>query len=95
VVADAVNALKIARDGWRDVAARASVRMVEVEVVCSDAAEHRRRVEARSADIPGLRLPTWQDVLARPYEAYDRPRIVVDTASDGVDKLVDALVAAL
>lgn len=61
VVADAVNPLASIRAAWRDVARRAAVAVVEVEVVCSDATLHRRRVESRRADIPGLAVPTWND----------------------------------
>ena len=42
VVADSVNPIAITRDAWRDVARAAGARLVEVEVVCSDPAEHRR-----------------------------------------------------
>ena len=62
VVADAVNPLRLTRDAWRAVADRAGVPLVDVEVVCSDAAEHRRRVETRTIDVPGLVLPTWEAV---------------------------------
>src|SRR5580700_6582168 len=34
VVADSANALAVARDAWIDVARRAQVRAVEIEVVC-------------------------------------------------------------
>ncbi|WP_323377316.1 hypothetical protein [Streptomyces sp. RB17] len=67
-------------DAWRDTAVGADVRVVEVEVVCADPAEHRRRVTSRSADIPGLPLPYWQQVVDREYEPWDRKRVVVDTA---------------
>ncbi len=50
VVADAVNNLQVARDAWAEVAARCHAPVRFVEVVCSDAAEHRRRVETRSAE---------------------------------------------
>jgi hypothetical protein len=43
------------------------VPLLEVEVVCSDTREHRRRVETRRTDIPGLKLPAWGDVLVREY----------------------------
>src|SRR4051812_17310242 len=42
VVADCVNPLAITRRAWRDVAARAAAPILEVEVLCSDVAEHRR-----------------------------------------------------
>jgi predicted kinase len=46
VVADSVNPLQITRTAWREVALRASVPFVEIEVICSDIAEHQHRVEA-------------------------------------------------
>ena len=88
VVADSVNPLKITRDAWRMVAADADANVIEIEVVCSDLVAHRRRVESRQSDIPGLSLPNWQDVLDREYEPWDRPHIVVDTATTGVDELL-------
>src|SRR5262245_54564192 len=44
VIADSVNPWAQTRDAWLDVARRASVRAFEVEVICSDPNEHRRRV---------------------------------------------------
>jgi predicted kinase len=80
VVADCVNPLQLTRDAWVEVAKKAGVRAVEVEVTCSDAAEHRRRVETRVSDLPGLRPPTWDEVLAREYHPWDREHIVIDSA---------------
>jgi hypothetical protein len=53
---------------------------VNVEVVCSDPEEHRRRVESRTSSIAGLRLPTWPEVEGRAYSRWKTPRVVVDTA---------------
>ena len=95
VVADAVNPRASIRAAWRDVARRAAVAVVEVEVVCSDTAEHRRRVESRNADIPGLELPTWDDVQARAYERWDGDHLVIDTARQPVEQGVTAVHAFL
>jgi predicted kinase len=95
VVADSVNPVQASRDGWLDVARRAGVRAVEIEVICSDAGEHRRRVETRTTDIEGLRQPSWQAVVDRHYESWDREHIVVDTAVLSVDDQVDALIGRL
>jgi predicted kinase len=73
VIADSVNPLAITRDAWLDVARRALVPVVEVEIRCSDAAEHRRRVDSRPS-------PTWQEVVDREYHPWTRDRVVVDTA---------------
>ena len=91
VVTDSVNPLRITRDAWRAVAAGSDARVIEIEVVCSDDAEHRRRVESRHTDIPGLSLPTWQEVCEREYHPWDRARIVIDTANTSVDKTLSAL----
>jgi predicted kinase len=80
VVADCVNPIAVTRDAWREIAERVGVGVQEIEVRCSDQAEHRRRVEARKPDIPGLILPTWEEVLAREYHPWNRDRIEVDTA---------------
>src|SRR5260370_2184884 len=71
VVADSVNSLQVTRDAWLSVAAHASTKVAEVEVICSDAVEHRRRVETRWSDIEELKLPAWQDVVDREYENWD------------------------
>ncbi len=88
VIADSVNSIAITRDAWLEVAHRAGVRAVEVGVICSDAAEHRRYVETRISDIDGLKLPNWQDVTGRHYEVWPLPRIVVDTAVMDVEAQV-------
>jgi predicted kinase len=99
VIADAVNPIAAARTAWRALAQGIPVAAFEVEVICSNAAERRRRVERRTSDIPGLRLPTWDEIEAEVrsggYEPWDRDRLVVDTFGRSVDDNVDAIRAAL
>lgn len=80
VVADSVNPVELTRSAWHDTARRAEAPVKDVEVVCSDPIEHRRRVEERSADGTGLRLPSWQDVLDRQYDPWVGEHMVIDTA---------------
>jgi predicted kinase len=80
VVVDAVNPLTVVRETWRKVANNAASDIVEIEIVCSDRIEHRRRVEGREADIPGHVLPTWDEVQSRKYEAWASECLVVDSA---------------
>jgi predicted kinase len=91
VVADGVNPLTNTRAAWRTVARRAAVAVFEVEVICSDATEHRRRVESRVSDIPGLKLPTWDEVQAWAYEPWDGEHLVIDTARQPVEQGVTVL----
>ena len=83
VVADCVNPWPLTRAAWRSVAERAGVRAVEVEIVCSDEAEHRRRVASRVADIDGH------------YRPWDSPRLLIDSSRMNVQEAVGAIRNAL
>ena len=95
VVADSVNAIEITREAWRAVAETAGTPWVEVEVVCSDGAEHRRRVETRVADIAGHTPPTWREVEERQYHPWPGERIIIDTAGRSLEACLAELNAAL
>ena len=95
VVADGVNPLGITRAAWRDTAERAGAPLLDVELICSDPVEHRRRVETRQSDIGGHILPRWADVLRHDYEPWATPPLRIDTARCSVAGGVDAIRAAL
>jgi predicted kinase len=88
VIADSVNPLAITRDAWADVGRKGGVGAVEIELVCADAAEHRRRIETRPPDAAGLRPLVWEDVLSRNYERWNREHIVINTAVHDVEQTV-------
>jgi predicted kinase len=90
VVADSVNPIPITRAAWLEVARRVSARAIEVEIRCSNQAEHRRRIENRPAD-SRRGGPTWQEVLDRDYRPWPTVTHVIDTASLTVDQAVAAL----
>ena len=94
VIADSVNPIELTRAAWRDVAARAGTSFIEIEIVCSDQTEHRRRVETRVADIAGHQLPTWQQVCDREYEPW-QAGIFIDTAGQHIEASVAALLERL
>ncbi|MCQ8187605.1 AAA family ATPase [Streptomyces rugosispiralis] len=90
VIAESVNPLAVTRDAWREVAVRAGVPAAEVEIVCSDPAEHERRASQRTVDIPDLPLPTWTDITNHVYEPWHRDHHVIDTAGRAItDCLID------
>lgn len=93
VVADSVNPLGVTRQAWAETARAACATLIEVEVHCSDRELHRTRVEARTSDIDGLTVPTWQQVQDRAYEPWGHPVLRVDTA-EGTDRATAAIVAA-
>jgi predicted kinase len=91
VIADSVNPVAASRQAWRRVAATTSSAIIEIEVICSDATEHRRRVETRRSDVAGLALPSWQDVVERRYEPWDAPDIAIDTGSHSIPDALEVL----
>jgi predicted kinase len=95
VIADSVNPIALTRDAWHDVATRAGARYLDVEIICSDKQEHRRRVETRTTDISGLKLPTWAEVEGRHYEAWPIDYLRIDTSGDDTSAAVKRIRDAL
>jgi predicted kinase len=81
VIADSVNPIAITREAWRRIVEEAAVPFIQVEIVCSDLDEHRRRVESRVLDIPGFTGPTWQQVIEREYEPWTEADLRFDTTT--------------
>ncbi|SDT43327.1 AAA family ATPase [Microlunatus soli] len=94
VVVDAVCPVPESRQGWMDTAAAAGAQLIIFETHLSDTAEHRRRVTERRPDMPGQRVPTWDQVTAGEWVVWDverdGDRHLVDT-SDAADAVASAL----
>ena len=80
MIVECVNPTGLTRDGWVGTAEVAGAELVEVEVICSDEEEHRRRAEVRRSDVEGLVKPAWTAILEREYEPWLRTPLVVDSA---------------
>lgn len=72
VVADSCNPIELTRDAWESLARDAQARCVNIEVICSDAQEHRRRIETRKPGIGGFVLPPWEACTASRVHAVDK-----------------------
>ena len=90
VVADSVNPIGITRKAWRAVGHSA-----KIETICSDRQRHKERVETRVVDIDHLVLPTWDEILARDYEPWTQPDILIDTASEAPQQSSDKVLAII
>ena len=95
VVADSVNGWMLTRNAWRDVGVRSGAQVVEVEILCTDRDEHRRRLETRASEVPGLILPDWQAVIGRDYHPWDRDHLTIDTAGRSIAARIELVLAAL
>ncbi len=91
VIADSVNAITLTRDAWKEVAFKTQMPLLEVEFICSNQQEHRKRIESRKSDIIGHELPNWHDVLKRIYEPWSRDHVVVDTSQLSSDEAVEVI----
>ncbi|GAB3606890.1 AAA family ATPase [Conyzicola nivalis] len=58
-IIDAVNAVDPAREQWVNLAARSGETLRFIEVVCSDLALHRKRLEERERHLPHVVSPSW------------------------------------
>jgi len=95
VIIDAVNAVDPAREQWVNLAARSGQTLRFIEVVCSDVAVHRSRLEARQRNLPHITEPTWHAVEQSldEYADWSGPsgdvqRLTVDSV-DPLDELVE------
>lgn len=95
VVADSCNTMELTRREWQAVAAANGANCSDIEICCSDEAEHRSRVETRDGGSEGLYLPSWTEVQNREYEPWQSDRIVVDTSGQTIDESFDVLMALL
>ena len=93
VLADCVNPLAVTRDAWHGVARDARAPCVDVEVVCTDGAEHQRRVEQRVSDLPGHVPPTWAEVVRHGYAPWPGAAdlLRVDTARCSAEEAAQAI----
>lgn len=93
VIVDAANYVEAGRDIWRRVARDANVLVTFVEIVCSDEAVHRKRLQTRRRDFAEHLQPTWQAVLDRRVvtEPWSDPHLVLDSINDLSDNVRTAV----
>ncbi|BDP43970.1 adenylyl-sulfate kinase (plasmid) [Deinococcus aetherius] len=101
VVADCVNPVHETRGAWAEIARRTGSDLIDLEVICSNESEHRRRVETRRAD-PGHHIgrwspPGWPEIerYRQAYEPWETPPLVLDTAQGTQQDNFAALLALL
>lgn len=95
VVADCCNPIELTRGEWEAVARDAQARCINIEVICSDAQEHRRRVETRKPGETGSVQLTWEAVVRREYHPWTSERIIVDTAGKTENESFEELLSRL
>lgn len=92
VISDSCNPIELTRTEWHEVAVDSGAPFIDIEVICSDRDEHRDRIEKRSSTVPGLKLPTWEQVMNREYHPWGSSRIVLDTAGKSTAESLQELI---
>lgn len=95
VVADATHLVAASRAAWRSAARHTGSRVVQVQLSCGDEGEHRRRVQERTADIEGHRLPTWESVARVVTDPWPEADLQLDTAALSVEATVSLIEEAI
>jgi predicted kinase len=91
VVADCCNPINLTRREWENVAKENNSLFINIEVVCSNKEEHKKRVETRKSEIAGLKLPVWEDVENREYHTWKKEHIIIDTVNKSVEESFEEL----
>jgi predicted kinase len=94
-VADSCNPIDLTRDEWQGAALESDANFVNIEVICSEQIEHRRRIETRVSTVPGLTLPLWEDVQNREYHSWTRDKITIDTCDKTESESFNELLSKL
>lgn len=95
VVVDCCNPVGQTRHTWQRIADRNGATLQNVQVTCTDQNEHKKRVEARRAEIDDPLYPTWQQTMAQEYEKWDMPTLTIDTSHKKVPSSVFELLSKL
>lgn len=85
VVADSCNLVSLSRADWEAVATANGCAFINIEVVCSDKEEHRKRAETRKVEIENHQLPDWKAIENRECHPWHRKRIQIDTAGKSIE----------
>lgn len=95
VIADSVNPLALTRDAYREIVLSTRTGYLEIEIICSDIIEHRKRVETRVSEVEGLTLPDWKHVTNLAYEPWNREHLILDSYSLSSDECVSRIIEVL
>jgi predicted kinase len=93
VIVDAVNAEEEGKDVWRGLADRYGLTLTILEVIVSDEALHRRRLESRVRHLHGFQEVTWERVEARraSWTEWREPTLRLDAAQNIEANVSEAL----
>ena len=91
VISDQCNPINLTRKEWNNVALKNNCKYINIEIVCSNKEEHKRRIENRQTEIENLKLPTWKEIIKIEYESWDEEHITIDTSNKTIEECTKEL----
>lgn len=91
VVSDSCNPWPLTRNQFEQTAVSSNAYFINIETICSNKLEHKKRIETRVSDIKNLELPSWKDVVERDYKPFTTKRIQIDTSDKTINKTFEEL----
>lgn len=85
VIADCVNEWNVMRESWLEAGRKAGAEVSFLEIRCSDADEHRARLDRRRTSDPDVCTPSWDEVRNRAWDDWSNARFTIDTAGRRVE----------
>jgi predicted kinase len=95
VVGDSCNSVPESRDEWEQTAISSGAKYVNIEISCTNKAEHKTRIDSRDSPVKGLILPAWESVKTREYHPWDSEVISIDTAGESPEQSIHKLIGRL
>ena len=85
VISDQCNPWKLTRDHYNNVAIKNNCKHINIEIICTDKEEHKKRIEDRG-------YPKWEEINKWGYDQWDEEHIVIDTANRTIEECTNELV---
>lgn len=93
VIIDAVNAMEVAKNIWRKLAKKHSLKLIIIECMLTDPELHKKRIESRVRGLHGIPEVTWDDVGSRTkeYTTWDEPVLRLDSSKSLQSNIEEAM----
>ena len=94
VISDQCNPINLTRNEFNNLAIKNDCKYLNIEIICSNETEHKKRVESRNNP------PSWNEVMKRKYdtnysfmyyEPWKEKHIIIDTANKTIDECTKEL----
>ena len=94
VISDQCNPINLTRNEFNNLAINNKCKYINIEIICSDETEHKKRVESRNYP------PLWNEVIKRKhdpnynfiyYEPWEEEHIIIDTANKTIEECTKEL----